>query len=337
MSREYLGALSREDPVCAILTGQVLPKLGVQSTSPRFRVYRLGGSNAVFEYEHRDSGRRIIGKFYGSSGQEPSTKAIIRMWREFRALGRMERIGLQGYPHHVARALAAAPDHGGAIFLEHLDGETLGTALDGVSKGQVPGPVLYERLTALAYFLATMHNRTVRDELVEFEDDVKYLKKLADGLREHRHITEGRVREFEHLTERWESFAPMWQDRQVCLHGDATPANFLFTQGLWVGGIDFERSHYGDRVFDVGRIAGEIQHHFMLHQGSRSAAEPYIGHFLWEYACHFPDRALAFEHICKRVPFQVATTLLRIARNPWITADYRVQLVVSARDALASR
>ena len=114
MSREYLGALSREDPVCAILTGQVLPKLGVQSTSPRFRVYRLGGSNAVFEYEHRDSGRRIIGKFYGSSGQEPSTKAIIRMWREFRALDRMERIGLQGYPHHVARALAAAPDHGGA-------------------------------------------------------------------------------------------------------------------------------------------------------------------------------------------------------------------------------
>jgi hypothetical protein len=142
MARVYLGTLNRDDPVCAILTGQALPKLGVHGSSPRFRVYRLGGSNAVFEYEHRDSGRRVIGKFYGATGQNSSAPAIIRMWREFRALDRMQRIGLQGYPHHVARALATAPEHGGAIFLEHLEGETLGTALESVSKGESPSSVL---------------------------------------------------------------------------------------------------------------------------------------------------------------------------------------------------
>jgi prepilin-type processing-associated H-X9-DG protein len=31
----------------------------------------------------------------------------------------------------------------------------------------------------------------------------------------------------------------MWADHQVWLHGDATPANFLFGDGMDVGAIDW--------------------------------------------------------------------------------------------------
>ena len=336
MVREYLGILDHEDPVRNILTSQVMPQLGVSALDLEFRVYRLGGSNAVFEYDHEPSGRRVVGKFFGDLGAGSTRRALSRMWRELRAIRRMERIGLQGFPHHVARALAFSPEHGSAIFLEHLRGETLGVALRGVAEGSKPPDVLFGRLTALAYFLATMHNRSVREELVEFHGDVHYVKRLAADLRSHQHMSERQLHELERLADGWASCVSMWQDRQVCLHGDATPENFLFTDGIWVGGIDFERSHYGDRVFDVGRVAGELQHQFLLSRGSRQAAEPFIGHFLWEYACHFPDRHAAFHHICKRVPFHMATTLLRIARHPWIQREYRAHLVLAARDAISA-
>lgn len=50
----------------------------------------------------------------------------------------------------------------------------------------------------------------------------------------------------------------MWKDRQVLVHGDVTPANILFGDGPWVIAIDLEHMKAADRVFDVGRLAGEI-------------------------------------------------------------------------------
>jgi hypothetical protein len=89
-----------------------------------------------------------------------------------------------------------------------------------------------------------------------------------------------------------------------------------------------------DRVFDIGRIAGELQHAFLEATGDKYAAEPFIGHFLWEYACHFPDRHSAFRSIGERVPFQMALTLLRIARNGWISREHRQRLIEEARITL---
>ena len=118
----------------------------------------------------------------------------------------------------------------------------------------------------------------------------------------------------------------MWEDNEVLVHGDATPSNLLFGRGLSVIAIDLERMKRADRVFDLGRIAGELQHYF-LQGGNKHAAEPFIGHFLWEYACHFPDRGRAFRSITGRLPFQMALTLLRIARNSWVSAPHRRRLV----------
>jgi hypothetical protein len=87
-------------------------------------------------------------------------------------------------------------------------------------------------------------------------------------------------------------------------------------------------------VLDLGRVVGELQYYFLRHAGDRWLAEPFIGHFLWEYACHFPDRNAAFRSVTHRVPFYAGLTLLRIARNSWLAHHYSRQLMDEAKKML---
>jgi len=120
----------------------------------------------------------------------------------------------------------------------------------------------------------------------------------------------------------------------VLVHGDVTPSNFLFGRGLDVMAIDLERMQWADRVFDLGRLCGELKHFFCQGLGDPGAAEPFIGHFLWEYCCHLPDPQSAFSAITRRAPFYIGITLLRIARNSWIGPEYRWRLVQEAKQTL---
>src|SRR6202008_4599478 len=136
------------------------------------------------------------------------------------------------------------------------------------------------------------------------------------------------------LRDRWRERPLMWQDQQVWLHGDATPANFLFGDGMDVAAIDLERMKRGDRMFDVGRVAGELQHAFMRDSGDRHRADPFIGHFLREYSSHFADRQGMFESVTARAPYYMALNLLRIARNDYIDRDYGGRLTSQAKRLL---
>jgi len=75
-------------------------------------------------------------------------------------------------------------------------------------------------------------------------------------------------------------------------------------------------------------------HFFLQSTGNKYAAEPFIGHFLWEYSCHFPDRDQTFRSTTARVPFYMGITLLRIARNEWFSPEYRRQLINEAKQCL---
>jgi aminoglycoside phosphotransferase (APT) family kinase protein len=193
---------------------------------------------------------------------------------------------------------------------------------------------LYHKLTALAYFLSSFHNRTAIGERVEFHEDCAYMDRLIDKLRDLWAIGWDEAHELYWLRDQWRNQAKMWQDQKVVVHGDATPENFMFGNGLEVTAFDLERTRRADRVFDTGRIAGELKHFFMRATGNRHAADPFIGHFLWEYACHFPCRESAFQSITGRTPFYMGITLLRIARNSWIDAEYRRRLINEAKECL---
>ena len=64
------------------------------------------------------------------------------------------------------------------------------------------------------------------------------------------------------------------------------------------------------------------------------AGGAFYRHFLWEYACNFPDRNAALAAITRRTPFYMGLTLLRVARNAWIDGSYSHQLLDEARKTL---
>lgn len=333
MSKNYLGRLSEDDPLHGYLQHDIQPQITGSSGNSNYRVFGLNGSNDVYMYEDRTTGTKLIGKFFRTSKKRDAAKADMRLTREFDNLCMMRNYGLSGYQHHVVRPLGRHYSMNALLVTECCEGQLLSEViLEAIRSGDHDR--LYQKLTALAYFLATFHNRTASGEGVEFHEDCDYMDRLLAKLRDIWAIGGDEMREFYWLRDQWRSQPKMWQDQKVLVHGDATPENFMFGKGLEVTAFDLERTKRADRVFDTGRIAGELKHFFMRATGNRDAADPFIGHFLWEYACHFPNRDSAFHSITGRAPFYMGITLLRIARNNWIDPHYRHRLINEARECL---
>jgi aminoglycoside phosphotransferase len=326
--KQYVGHLSSRDPLHPYLVQDVLPQIGVRSRAADFRVFSMKDGK-VYLYEERHSCAQIVGKFFVSGGHR-SAEGMQRMRQEFDNLELLRGYGLAGYPHHVVRPLGTNTWLNGILVEEYAQGVPLSAFVNAaIHQGQ--SQPLFEKLTALAYFLATLHNRTANGQGVDFQQDCAYLDRLVRKLQAQKVIGAWDADEFYWLRDRWREKPRMWEDNQVLVHGDATPSNLLFGRGLSVIAIDLERMRRADRSFDLGRIAGELQHYFLQAGGNKRGAEPFIGHFLWEYACHFPDRDRAFRSITGRLPFQMALTLLRIARNSWVSGTQRGRLVEEAK------
>lgn len=304
--------------------------MGVRERHPAFRVFQLSGSNEVYGYEEKFSGSKIICKFYGPKFGWDRDKAAWMASQEYRSLKTLRGYDLVGSPHHVIRPLGFDRELNCVLALEYYDGEQFSQAI-GRSTHYRDDDHLYWRLKALAYFLATQHRRTANGEGVDFQADCRYLDTVVARLRDRHRIGQWDVEEFLWLGDCWRKRGHMWQDQQVWLHGDATPGNFLFGHGLDVAAIDLERMKRGDRMFDVGRVAGELQHAFMSATGDKHRAEPFIGHFLWEYSCHFPDPHDTFRSITRRAPYYMGLNLLRIAANGYIGSGYSGRLVAQAK------
>jgi aminoglycoside phosphotransferase len=328
VSKQYVGHLSSRDPLHPYLLHEVLPQIGVRNNRADFRVFSMKHSK-VYLYEECHSRAQIVGKFFVSGGHE-TAEASQRMRQEFDNLELLRSYGLAGYPHHVVRPLGTNAWLNSILVEEYAPGVPLSAFVsNAIRQGQ--SQALFEKLTALAWFLATLHNRTSNGHPVDFHQDCAYLNRLVRKLQTQQVIGAWDVDELHWLRDRWREKPRMWEDNQVLVHGDATPSNLLFGRGLSVIAIDLERMKRADRTFDLGRIAGELQHYFLEAGGNKQAAEPFIGHFLWEYACHFPDRHSAFRSITGRLPFQMALTLLRIARNSWVSSFQRGRLVEEAK------
>jgi hypothetical protein len=330
---KYVGYVTSYDPLNDFLSRITRDLIGVREPHPAFRAFRLVGSNEVYAYEEKFSGTKIVCKFYGPKFASKPGLAAEAAQREHDNLNMLRGYNLIGSPHHVIQPFGVCPDINSVLAVEYFTGEELVQAIERAAY-HCDDAYLFSRLTALAYFLATQHNRTANGAAVDFGPICAYFDRIIDKLRSRGRIGQWDVEEFSWLSGIWNARDRMWEDRQVRLHGDATPANFLFNSGMDVAAIDLERSMCGDRVFDVGRIAGELQHAFMVRTGHKHRAEPFIGHFLWEYCCHLSDRDCTFKRVTARVPYYMGLTLLRIARNNYITNDYCRRLIRQAKRLL---
>ena len=333
MNKKYLGYLPQNDPLHGYLQYNIQPQINGSTGHVKYRVFELEGSNDVYLYEEKYSGIKVIGKFFLSARQQDREKAARRLAREYHNLCLMRNYGLTGWPHYIARPLGCNYSLNNLLVVEHCDGELLSNIISNAIRLKDDGYLFY-KMTALAYFLSSFHNRTAIDCKVDFNESCAYLDRLTGRLVEMNTIGWEEAGELYWLRDRWREQPRMWEDRKVLVHGDATPGNFMLGDGLSVISFDLERVRHADRVYDTGRIAGELMHFFLQATGNKYAAEPFIGHFLWEYSCHFPDRDRTFGATTARVPFYMGITLLRIARNEWFSPEYRRQLINEAKQCL---
>jgi thiamine kinase-like enzyme len=121
----------------------------------------------------------------------------------------------------------------------------------------------------------------------------------------------------------------------VLIHGDATPANFIFEEGAGVTAIDLERLRRGDRATDLGYIAAELKHLFFWYADDLAASESYIQHFYQSYVNYMQAGDESLVSLAARGRFYMGCTELRISRNAWLDLPYRRRLIEHALGCLA--
>jgi tRNA A-37 threonylcarbamoyl transferase component Bud32 len=330
MDTHYLGHLPADDPLDGYLRFDIAPQLGFHGTPAGFRVFQFPFSRDVYLYEELGGAFRVLGKFFPPHRRRPPGLVRPPTETEFQNLTHLHRLGLNAGLHRIPRPLGYNAWLNHVLILEHLEGQRLDEVIHQAMH-QRGRDRLYRKLGALAEFLALLHNRTAGDWTVDFGLACDYVGRVIESLVEKRGMSRTEAYELYHLRERWRVRGCMWEDRRVIVHGDATPSNFKVCPGREIMAFDFERMTWADRVFDLGRLAGELKHFFLRATGDRWAAEPFIGHFLWEYSGHFQDRQEAFRSVTRRVPFYLGITLLRIARNSWVDWDHRRRLLEEAK------
>lgn len=321
---EYLGHLSACDPLFDYLRYEIMPQIG-GSGRKGFRVFGCHSSHAVYIYEDRESGARAVGKFF-SVPDGDFDRARRKMYHEYNNINEFRKY--LGDCHYTARALGCNENLNCLLITEYCFGETLDEVIMRAIQHN-DSKHLYSKLSALANFLATVHNRSAQAVMVDFHKVCNYFEHVVAQLS---FLADHNERYYlKSLCDKYRRMELMYQDQEVLVHGDATPANFFFGEGSYVITFDLERMQRTDRVFDVGRIAGELKHYFLRCIGSKYASEPYIGHFLYEYCGGFPDRMRAFHSIASRLPFYMGLNLLRIARNSYLPMSYKRQLIEEAK------
>src|SRR3984885_7511089 len=166
MNGKYGGYVAGEDPLHGFLSKIMRDRLEEREPQLACRGVRLSGSNEVYAYEEKFSGAKVICKFYGTRFSTDLDKAAWMARQEYEGLETLRRYNLVGSPHHVIRPLGLSRDINGVLAVEYYPGEEFSHAIARATQHGDDGH-LYWRLKALAYFLATQHNRTANGASVD--------------------------------------------------------------------------------------------------------------------------------------------------------------------------
>ena len=155
---QYLGHLPESDPLYNYLKNEIFPQISCDCRDG-IRVFQTNGSNAVYIYEDRATCNKVVGKFFYSERQRDREAALRRLDREYNNTIEF-RSYLDGV-HYAARVLGRNEELGCLLVVEYCHGEPLDDIILRSINNHDPD-LLYGKLTALAWFLATLHNRSAR-------------------------------------------------------------------------------------------------------------------------------------------------------------------------------
>jgi hypothetical protein len=319
-----------EAAVFEYLKEEIFPQIA-PSPYGEVEVIRLALEKPVYLFFERTRNIMVVGKYFKGESLPPE-EAWLSAEKEYLNLKLLrERFGMGGDGDKVVAPLGENKELSALLVIEMVPGQTLDYYIAKAICEQ-QSTELFEKLGYLARFFVKLHQSSETDRLVSPDLPQWYLDKLLSSLSKEC-LSSGERNTIENFAARWWNKSEVFvSDREVIVHGDATPTNFLFDNGN-VTAIDLEKMKWADRCWDLGFIAAELKHHFMWRIDDGWAAEPFIGHFLWEYVVNCGDTQF-FPTITGKIPLYMALGLLRIARNHWLDEFYRKHLIAEAKRCL---
>jgi hypothetical protein len=305
------------------LKGEIFPQI----TNPPYGqidASRISDKRPVFVYQDGYSQARIIGKYF-EYGAVNSEEAWHKAEKEYHNLVLLrDQVKMKDNHYNIVAPLGRNKALSSLLILEKAPGQSLDWYIQrAIFEGRRQD--LFYKLGDLARFLSRLHRNSDSGRPVPANLPRWYLDTLNNTLHNELRGFDYQRSEIDFLGNSWWNREELYQDHEVLVHGDATPTNFFFYHDR-VTGIDLEKMKLADRCWDLGFIAAELKHHFMWRNGNGAAAEPYIGHFLWEYGLAYGDTGI-FYRVTRRLPLYMALGLLRIARNAWLDEKYRYKLI----------
>ena len=274
-------------------------------------------------------GQAVVGKFF--SAYPPQISADLSLAREYTSYRQLPTLGLAD--GLTPRLLGRWPQASLGLLLESVPGPDLDNLMhQACCHGNTA--VLNQGLEKLAHLLAIFHSRPVTAAPASPAPALAYLDKIIRQLQQTGVLTQEDCQTLTSERAWWEARCRDFADRQVMVHGDATPTNFLFPNGRAVA-LDLEKLRVGDRLWDLSWVAGELKHAWGWRLQDLNGAEGAIGHFFRAYQAAAVLPAPLMDRVYHLNPFYMALAELRIARNLFLSFDYRRELVAEARRCLA--
>jgi aminoglycoside phosphotransferase len=323
--------LPASDPLAQALR-QLAENNGISgSMAGEVYVESLPSSRQVLRFTLPE-GNAVVGKFF--SAYPPQVSADLSLIQEYDNYRRLPGLGISHGQGLVPRLLGRWPQRSLGLLLEAVPGPDLDNLIRQACLHGDLAP-LKRGLQKLANLLAIFHTRPVQALTVEPAPALAYLDKVMGQLQAAGLLT---LEDWQALTyerAQWETRFRDFDDGQVLVHGDATPTNFLFPDGRALA-LDLEKLRVGDRLWDLSWVAGELKNAWGWRLQNWGGAEAAIGHFFRSYLAAVDFTPAQTGRLYSLNPFYMALAELRIARNLYLTIDYRRELVAEARRCLAS-
>ena len=311
------------------LSEALLAHLGAgQATG--INIERLQASRPVYRFFLPGDGLGLVGKFFVDQvPASPQDRSLVREYHNY--LGDSAReLAAAGL---IPRLVGQAPGVRLGLLLEGLPGPDLDFYLAEAAQGRG----LEEcrgQLARLAELLAFFHTRPLVRQAVSPEPVLAYFQKLRTQLQAMGLLRPEEADFLAAESRAWEGRFGVYDDLQVLLHGDATPTNFLFPDDRAVA-VDLERLRAGDRLFDLSWVAGELRHAWGWRGRDFCDSEAAIQSFFQAYLEALPADNSLTQRIFALNPLYMALAELRIARNSYLSWEYRRALVAEAMACLS--
>ncbi|MFI5331113.1 MAG: aminoglycoside phosphotransferase family protein [Desulfobaccales bacterium] len=323
----------------ALALGRLLAPAGASPLTGEVARETLPSSREVCRFTFSGNGAAVVGKFYGAyPAATPADRGLVQEYDHYL---RAAALGLTEGLARIPRLLGHRPDLRLGLLLEAVPGPDLDRLVRGaLEQGKLAD--LRRGLESLAELLAFFHSRPLPETAVSGREALSYLDKLLWQLGRQGLLSLEDEEDLRFERAAWEVRLAQVPDRQVLVHGDATPTNFLFPDHDGRGNpphgravaLDLERLRAADRLWDLSWVAGELKHAWAWRTGQAAAAEAAIGHFFTAYLGLQPDNPDLAARLYLLNPFYMALAELRIARNGYLAWDYRRWLVAEATRCL---